>query len=152
MAAYVEVIKDGRRYGGVGVNGKVTVYPDGITNGHTVVWADSFGRLVDATVAQHPELNRAVHQGSLDRSAPICPDCAGFTMSYACSLCGHEGKLYGGRRCARCTLDDRIAELLDDGTGRIHSRLVPLAEQLLGMDKPLSGLTWLSASCGATGR
>jgi hypothetical protein len=66
----VEVDKDGRRYGGIGVNGKATVYPDGTTNGHTVVWADSFGRLVDATVAQHPELNRAVHRGSLNQSAP----------------------------------------------------------------------------------
>ncbi|WP_127508713.1 hypothetical protein [Actinoplanes solisilvae] len=71
MAAYVEVTKDGRRYGGIGVNGKATVYPDGTTNGHTVVWAESFGRLVDATVAQHPELNRAVHQGSLNQSAPL---------------------------------------------------------------------------------
>jgi hypothetical protein len=71
MAAYVEVAKDGRRYGGIGVNGKATVYPDGTTNGHTVVWADSFGRLVDATVAQHPELNRAVHRGSLNQSAPL---------------------------------------------------------------------------------
>ncbi|WP_327029894.1 hypothetical protein OG989_05660 [Micromonospora sp. NBC_01740] len=84
-----------------------------------------------------------------DDGAAICPDCAGFTMSYACSRCGHEGKLHGGRRCTRCTLADRIAELLDDDTGRIHPRLVPLAEQLRGMDKPLSGLTWLSASRGA---
>jgi hypothetical protein len=71
MAAYVDVEKDGRRYGGIGVNGKATVYPDGTTNGHMIVWADSFGRLVDATVAQHPELNRAVHQGSLNQSAPL---------------------------------------------------------------------------------
>jgi hypothetical protein len=71
MAAYVEVDKDGRRYGGIGVNGEATVYPDGTTNGHTVVWAESFGRLVDATVAQHPELNRAVHRGSLNQSAPL---------------------------------------------------------------------------------
>jgi len=71
MAAYVEVTRDGRHFGGIGVHGKATVYPDGTTNGHTVVWADSFGRLVDATVAQHPELNRAVHQGSLNQSAPL---------------------------------------------------------------------------------
>lgn len=71
MAAYVDVTRDGQQYGGIGVNGKATVYPDGTTNGHTVVWADSFGRLVDATVAQHPELNRAVHQGSLNQSAPL---------------------------------------------------------------------------------
>lgn len=71
MAAYVEVARDDQRHGGIGVNGKATVYPDGTTNGHMVVWADSFGRLVDATVAQHPELNRAVHQGGLNQSAPL---------------------------------------------------------------------------------
>ncbi|ROO62641.1 hypothetical protein EDC02_4624 [Micromonospora sp. Llam0] len=71
MAAYVEVASAGQPYGGIGVNGKATVYPDGTTNGHMVVWADSFNRLVDATVAQHPELNRAVHQGSLNQSAPL---------------------------------------------------------------------------------
>ena len=75
---------------------------------------------------------------------PICTTCAGFSQSFACARCGYEGKLHGGRRCTRCTLADRIAELLDDGTGRIHPRLAPLAAHLLGMDNPLSGLTWLS--------
>lgn len=77
--------------------------------------------------------------------AAICPDCAGFSMSYACSRCGHEGKLHGGRRCTRCTLADRLGELLDDGTGRIHPRLVPLAQHLLAMGNPMSGLVWLIA-------
>jgi hypothetical protein len=80
-----------------------------------------------------------------NNGAAICPDCAGFTMSYACSRCGREGKLHGGRRCTRCTLADRIAELLDDGTDRIHPKLAPLAEQLLGMDNPLTGLAWLTS-------
>jgi len=79
-----------------------------------------------------------------DDGAAICPDCAGFTMSYACSRCGREAKLHGGRRCTRCTLADRLGELLDDGTGRVQPRLAPLAEHLLGMDNPLSGLAWLS--------
>jgi hypothetical protein len=77
--------------------------------------------------------------------AAVCPDCAGFSMSYACSRCGHEGKLHGGRRCTRCALADRLGELLDDGIGRIHPRLVPLAEYLLAMDNPMSGLVWLIA-------
>jgi rRNA maturation protein Nop10 len=83
-----------------------------------------------------------------DDGAAICPDCSGFTMSYACSQCGREGKLHGGRRCTRCALADRLCELLDDGAGRVHPRLAPLAEQLLGMDNPLSGLAWLSDSRG----
>ncbi len=76
--------------------------------------------------------------------APICTTCADFSQSFACARCGYEGKLHGGRRCTRCALADRLDELLDDGTGRIHPRLAPLAAQLLGMDNPLSGLTWLS--------
>jgi hypothetical protein len=36
-----------------------------------------------------------------------------------------------------------LAELLDDGTGRIRPELSPLAEHLLAMNNPLTGLTWL---------
>ena len=73
----------------------------------------------------------------------MCTECAGFTYSYACSRCGTEGKLHGSRRCSRCTLSDRVTELLDDGTGRIRSQLEPLAAALTGMDRALSGLVWL---------
>ena len=51
----------------------------------------------------------------------------------------------------RCTLADRLADLLDDGTGRIRPELVPLADCLLAMDNPLSGLTWLCARKGRPG-
>lgn len=71
MVAYVEVSEAGRHHGGIGVNGRPVIRPDGTTDGHMIVWADSFGRLVDATAAQHPELNRAAHQGSLNQSAPV---------------------------------------------------------------------------------
>ena len=80
--------------------------------------------------------------GRRDATA-VCTECAGFTYSYACSRCGTEGKLHGGRRCSRCTLSDRVTEVLDDGTGRIRSQLEPLAAALTGMDRALSGLVWL---------
>ncbi|GHE72606.1 hypothetical protein [Streptomyces capitiformicae] len=83
--------------------------------------------------------------------ALICPDCADFMTSYRCSRCGHEGKLHGGRLCTRCTLADKLAELLDDGTGRIRPELVPLGELLLTADSPLSILTWLYMRTGKTG-
>jgi hypothetical protein len=75
--------------------------------------------------------------------AAICTDCAGFSRSFACSRCGFEGKLHGGRLCTGCAFADRLAELLDDGSGRIRPVLVPLADSLLAMENPLSGLTWL---------
>src|SRR5712691_5388025 len=58
--------------------------------------------------------------------------------------CGFEGKLHGGRLRTRCAFADRLADLLDDGTGRVRPELVPLAGSLLAMDNPLSGLTWLT--------
>ena len=83
--------------------------------------------------------------------AAICTDCAGFSQSFACSRCGFEGKLHGGRLCSRCALADRLAGLLDDGGGRIRPELVPLAGSLLAMDNPLSGLTWLYSRKGRVG-
>lgn len=81
----------------------------------------------------------------------ICTTCAGFSQSLACTRCGVEDKLHAGRLCTRCTFADRLAELLDDGTGRIRPELVPLADCLLAMDNPLSGLTWLYPRTGRTG-
>jgi integrase len=83
--------------------------------------------------------------------AAICTSCAGFSRSVACSRCGFEGKLHGGRLCTRCALADRLAEVLDDGRGRIRPELVPLADSLLAMDNPLSGLTWLYRRRDRTG-
>jgi hypothetical protein len=77
---------------------------------------------------------------------PICTSCAGFAVSYQCSRCGDEDVLHAGRLCARCTFADQLAELLDDGTGRIRPALVPLAEHLLAMNNPKSGLSWLRPS------
>ncbi len=73
----------------------------------------------------------------------ICTNCAGFSQS--------EGKLHRGRLCSRCALADRLAGLLDDGSGRIRPELVPLADSLLAMDKPLSGLNWLWNRKGQAG-
>jgi hypothetical protein len=83
--------------------------------------------------------------------AAICTTCAGFSQSFACARCGFEDKLLAGRLCTRCTLADRLAGLLDDGTGRIRPELVPLAELLLTMDNPRSGLSWLDQRKGRTG-
>lgn len=83
--------------------------------------------------------------------AAICTDCAGISQSFTCSRCGYEGKLHGGRLCSRCTLSDRLSGLLDDGSGRIRPELVPLAEFMLAMDKPTSGIIWLLTRRGQAG-
>jgi hypothetical protein len=81
----------------------------------------------------------------------ICADCAGFTQSFACSRCGYEDKLHRGRLCSRCALADRVAEVLDDGSGQVRPELAPLAGSLLAMNYPLSGLKWLGTRKGQDG-
>lgn len=74
----------------------------------------------------------------------ICRDCAGITRDFACARCGVEGYLLKGRLCARCTLADKLTSLLDDGTGRVRTELVPLMEGVLATDRPTSTLTWFA--------
>ena len=83
--------------------------------------------------------------------AAICVGCAGISQSFTCSRCGYEGKLHGGRLCSRCMLSDQLSGLLDDGSGRIRPELVPLARHLLAMDRPLSGIAWISTRKGHAG-
>lgn len=84
-------------------------------------------------------------------NTPVSPDCAGFTISYQCARCSAEGKLHAQRLCTRCTFADRLAELLDEGTGHIRPALEPLREALVAMDNPLTGLTWLYSRPGRCG-
>jgi hypothetical protein len=76
--------------------------------------------------------------------APICRDCAGITRNFSCTKCQIEGRLVAGL-CDRCRLGDRLTELLDDGTGRIHPPLVPLFEWLRTMARPASRLAWINS-------
>jgi hypothetical protein len=75
--------------------------------------------------------------------SPICRDCAGIVQDFTCTRCGFEGALWAGHLCERRTLSDHLDRLLDDGTGRIHPRLLPLAEALLDMERPLTRLGWV---------
>lgn len=96
-------------------------------------------------------VERALPGRRPDDGAAICTSCAGFSQSFTCTRCGLEGKLLAGRLCTRCTFADRLAGLLDDGTGRIRPELVPLVDLLLAMDNPRSGLSWLDRHKGQTG-
>jgi len=74
---------------------------------------------------------------------PACRDCAGITRDFRCDRCGTEAHLLGGRLCERCTLSDRLAALLDDGTGRLAPGLAALHAMLTKMPRPKSVLAWL---------
>jgi hypothetical protein len=114
------------------------------------------GELVGRT--HLPHLLRASHAGTgalpgckPERLLPgrdaagtaICWDCASISRDFFCDRCGFEGLLLGGRLCEHCTLSDRLTVLLDDGTGRIHPRLVALHQLLVSLDRPKSRLIWL---------
>jgi len=74
----------------------------------------------------------------------LCTDCAGIPGSYFCLRCQGEGRRHRDGVCAHCILTDRLAELLDDGTGRIRPELVALSEGLRGAGRPRSVLSWTS--------
>lgn len=79
--------------------------------------------------------------------SPICPACAGIVHSvFRCRRCQVEGRLYHRKLCIRCTVTDRVAALLDNGTGHIDPALVPLAAALSTGPTPTPGgrLVWLT--------
>jgi hypothetical protein len=82
--------------------------------------------------------------GRRDDAAAICRGCAGITRNFFCDRCGFEGLLLRQRLCERCTLTDKLTAALDDGTGCVHPPLVPLLDVLRSMDKPKSGLKWVT--------
>lgn len=75
---------------------------------------------------------------------PVCVGCAGITTCFTCASCGHEGQQWYAGTCLACSLRRRLADILDDGNGRVAPALVPLHEKLSSVPNPISGLTWLN--------
>ncbi|MCC6496889.1 MAG: hypothetical protein IT193_11615 [Propionibacteriaceae bacterium] len=72
-----------------------------------------------------------------------CTDCAGGIGNFTCTRCGREGWMQERGVCGRCVMADRLATICDDGTGRIFPNLQPLADRLLAMPRPRTGILWL---------
>lgn len=75
-----------------------------------------------------------------------CTDCAGGLGDFTCTRCGREGWRERAGICGWCVLQDRVEEILDDGTGRVRLELMPLAALIVSMKRPRSGVLWLSRS------
>lgn len=73
-----------------------------------------------------------------------CTDCAGGLGDFTCTRCGREGWREHTGVCGWCILQDRVEDVLDDGTGRVRLELMPLAALILSMKRPRSGILWLS--------
>lgn len=89
---------------------------------------------------------RCGHEGVLpgvSPSGPLCRSCAGITLNVDCRRCGAEGELYSGGRCWACALEDQVRHTLAGPDGSIPTKLVPLAEALITMRRPNSGMVWI---------
>lgn len=93
---------------------------------------------------------RAVRGGTID--APLCAACLSSDSGPwpPCVTCGGIERLRFSGRCTRCALDQRLRQLLDDGTGRIRLELRVLHETLTSADRPHTVLGWLSKNTAST--
>jgi integrase len=87
------------------------------------------------------------HRLTPGRSAsghPMCPPCAGITVGLTCGTCGREARRHTRNTCGQCVLAERLAVLLDDGTGQIRPELVPFHDRFCQMTRPRAGILWIS--------
>jgi hypothetical protein len=63
----------------------------------------------------------------------------------SCPGCGQTGRIHAGR-CARCTTQRRLRELLGGETGGIHPALQLLYEALAAAERPATVEGWLNKS------
>ena len=85
---------------------------------------------------------RLVRSGT--RSQPLCGSCTRPDAHWhACPGCG-EHTQHRSRRCARCTLQRRLNELLRDDAGGVHPQLKALHDNLANHDRPETVLAWLN--------
>jgi hypothetical protein len=75
---------------------------------------------------------------------PLCPPCAGITVGFICGRCGREALRHSKGTCGHCVLAERLAVLLDDGTGQIRGELEPFYRNLCAMSRPRTGILWIS--------
>ena len=85
---------------------------------------------------------RLVRSGT--RTQPLCGSCTRPDAQWhACPGCG-EHTLHRSSRCARCTLQRRLGELLRDDAGQIHPQLQVLHDNLANHERPDTVLVWLN--------
>lgn len=86
-----------------------------------------------------------IRGGTLDE--PLCATCTrpddGFWRS--CPSCGQPGRIHTGR-CARCTIQQRLRELLGNDEGDIRPGLQALYDTLARTRRPDTVAAWLDKS------
>ena len=91
---------------------------------------------------------RLVRSGT--RTRPLCGSCTRPDAHWhACPGCGEPAQ-HRLRRCARCTLQRRLDELLRDDAGGIHPQLQVLHDNLANHERPDTVLAWLNTHTATT--
>lgn len=88
---------------------------------------------------------RPVRGGTRDE--PLCSTCTRPDADFwhSCPHCGQPGRIHAGR-CARCTVNRRLDQLLGDETGQIRPELRALHQALAGAQRPSTVESWLNKS------
>ncbi|WP_202870083.1 zinc ribbon domain-containing protein [Kribbella caucasensis] len=88
---------------------------------------------------------RPVRGGTLKK--PLCSTCTRPDPDFwrSCPNCGQPGRIHTGR-CARCTLDQRLRQLLSDDSGEIRPELRALYQALAATERPDTVAAWLDKS------
>jgi len=88
---------------------------------------------------------RPVRGGSAGQ--PLCSTCTlpGSGLWRSCPGCGQPGRIHAGR-CARCTVHQRLRELLGGKHGEIPAGLQGLYQALTAVGRPATVASWLDSS------
>ncbi len=88
---------------------------------------------------------RPIRGGTLDE--PLCATCTRPDPDFwhSCPDCGQPGRIHAGR-CARCTVEQRLRDLLGAEDGEIRPELQALYQALAGADRPDTVAAWLDKS------
>lgn len=82
--------------------------------------------------------------------ASVCGPCVGVDLDPRCSACGRPGRHYTPGKCAHCTLDDRLHDLLAGPDGEVSPQLRPIRQALAAAQHPRSLIHWITHSPNAT--
>jgi hypothetical protein len=76
---------------------------------------------------------------------PACTRCSGIPGRFRCG-CGREVTAGERGRCWWCVLAELVTDLLAEPGGQVPAHLRPLADGLVSMRRPQSGVVWLRRS------
>jgi len=74
-----------------------------------------------------------------------CTRCSGIPAAFRCG-CGREVTAGERRRCWWCVLTELVTDVLTGPGGQVPTQLRPLADGLVSMRRPQSGVVWLRRS------